>query len=365
MKRILLVLAVLLPVLTGCRNREAGTPQKDFTFSGETVRINPESPVASELRVEAVSTSAFEAAYHTTGNIQPRAGSYAEVAVPFAGRITRALVRLGDYVRAGQPLFEMSSSEFFEVVREHFENEVAMRNAEANLKRREATYEAGYLSEREIEEARAEAENARNAWQMSRMALSVFHVDLDRLKVGEPIRVTAPISGRIVSCNLTPGQYVKEDAEPLAAVAELSRVWISAHLSEWQATRVGKESHAEIRTNDGDVCEASIVYVGEMLDTQTQTAEVMLECPNPDHRLMPGMFVSVEFHTPREEAILIPATAVFQGENAKYVYVETEPLKFERRPVVVESAGTEQVHVVSGLSVDERIIADGGIYLSE
>ncbi len=91
----------------------------------------------------------------------------------------------------------------------------------------------------------------------------------------------------------------------------------------------------------------------------------MLECPNPDHRLMPGMFVSVEFHTPQAQAILIPATAVFQGEGSKYVYVELEPLHFERRPVRVESAGTQQVQVLSGLSAGERIIADGGIYLSE
>lgn len=365
MKRILFVLAVLLPVLSGCRNRASDTTWKDFTFTGDAVRVNPESPVAAELVVETVATSAFEAAYRATGSVQPRAGSYAEVAVPFDGRITRALVRLGDYVRAGQPLFEMSSSAFFEAVREHFENQVAMRNAEANLKRREATYAAGYLSEREIEEARAEAENARNAWQMSRMALSVFNVDLEHLKVGEPVRVTAPIAGRIVSSRLTPGQYVKEDAEPLAAVAELSRVWISAHVSEWQATRIGEGSHAEVLTDDGDLCEASIVYVGEILDPQTQTAEVMLECPNPDHRLMPGMFVSVEFHTPQAQAILIPATAVFQGEGSKYVYVELEPLHFERRPVRVESAGTQQVQVLSGLSAGERIIADGGIYLSE
>ena len=365
MKRILYALALVVPVLAGCRQNNAAAPGKDFTFDGDEVRVRADSPVASELVVEAVSTTDYEAAYRATGSVQPRAGSYAEVAVPFAGRITRALVRLGDQVRAGQPLFEISSSEFYEAVKEYYENQVAMRNAEANLRRREATYEAGYLSEREIEEARAEAENARNAYQMSRMALSVFHVNLDRLQVGQPVQVTAPISGRVVSSKLTPGQYLKEDAEPLAAIAELSRVWVSAHVSEWQAARIGAQSHAEVYTDDGATHDAQIIYVGEILDPQTQTAEVMLECVNPDHRLMPGMFVSVEFHTPQKEAILIPATAVFQGEGSKYVYVEVDPMHFVRRPVKVESAGTQQVQVLSGLSAGERIIADGGIYLSE
>ena len=77
------------------------------------------------------------------------------------------------------------------------------------------------------------------------------------------------------------------------------------------------------------------------------------------------MFVSVVFTTPKADALLIPAAAVFQGEGGKYVYVEKEALHFERRTVRVESAGEGRVCVVSGLSVGERIIASGGIYLSE
>ena len=56
---------------------------------------------------------------------------------------------------------------------------------------------------------------------------------------------------------------------------------------------------------------------------------------------------------------------MFQGEGGKYVYLEQENLHFVRRPVRVESAGTEQLRVLSGLSEGERFIASGGIYLSE
>ena len=62
---------------------------------------------------------------------------------------------------------------------------------------------------------------------------------------------------------------------------------------------------------------------------------------------------------------MIPDTAVFQGENEKYVYVEKEAQHFVRRPVRVESAGTGQVCVLSGLAEGERIITSGGIYLNE
>lgn len=368
MKRILYALA-FLPVLAGCQGQQGEAPAKDFEFSGEEVIVRSDSPVARELVVEAVAASSYEAAFHTVGSVEPMAGRFAEVAVPFAGRITRALVKLGDQVRAGQPLYEMSSPEFYATVREFNENRIAEQAAAKNLERREAMHAAGIASDREIEEARAEAENARNAYRMSQMALAALHVDTRRLEVGQPITVTAPISGRVVACRITPGQYVKEDADALATIADLSRVWVSAQVGETQVERIlpGKTRAEVVRNNAPDEAEeGKIVYVGEMLDEQTRSVEVVLECANGERLLKPGMFVSVNFTTPQAEALLIPATAVFQGEDSKYVYVEqAQPLHFVRRPVRVESAGTDRVRVLSGLAEGERFIASGGIYLSE
>lgn len=220
-----------------------------------------------------------------------------------------------------------------------------------------------------MDETRAEAENARNALRMSQMALAALHVDTEHLEVGHPIIIKAPISGRIVECRITPGAYLKEDAEPLATIAELSRVWVTAQVKEAQVERiVPGETRAEVFRNSApdSSFEGRIVYVGEMLDEETRSTEVVVECANPDRLLKPGMFVSVVFTTPQVSALVIPSTAVFQGEESKYVYVEqAESLHFTRRPVQVESAGPDRVHILSGLVAGDRIIASGGIYLSE
>ena len=368
MRKILYALA-LLPVLAGCRGQETAAPARDFDFNGDDVTVRADSPVARELAVEAVTAAPFEASFRTVGSVEPMAGRVAEVAVPFAGRISRALVKLGDPVRAGQPLFEMSSPEFYDAVREYNENRIAEQTAAKTLARREAMHEAGIISEREMDETRAEAENARNALRMSQMALAALHVDTDRLEVGHPITVKAPISGRVVACRLTPGQYLKEDAEPLLTIAELSRVWVSAQVKEAKVEGiVPGTTRVEVFRNSApdSPVEGKIVYVGEMLDEETRSTEVVVECPNADRLLKPGMFVSVVFSTPQASALLIPTTAVFQGEESKYVYLEQEEaLHFTRRPVLVESAGTDRVRVLSGLAEGDRIIASGGIYLSE
>lgn len=73
------------------------------------------------------------------------------------GRITRALVKLGDQVRAGQPLYEMSSPEFYATVREFNENRIAEQAAAKNLERREAMHAAGIASAADAQAAKLDA----------------------------------------------------------------------------------------------------------------------------------------------------------------------------------------------------------------
>ena len=112
MKKIMIALAALLPVFVGCKQNTAATQERDFHFSGDEVNVAASSPIARELVVEPVSAGVYDASFRTVGTVRPMAGRMAEVAVPFAGRITRSFVRLGDRVRAGQPVFEMSSPDF-------------------------------------------------------------------------------------------------------------------------------------------------------------------------------------------------------------------------------------------------------------
>ena len=61
----MVALALILPVLTGCRQGETAAPGKDFTFTGDEVTVRSDSPVARELVVEPVVASAYESSFRT------------------------------------------------------------------------------------------------------------------------------------------------------------------------------------------------------------------------------------------------------------------------------------------------------------
>lgn len=362
-----LALALSALVLIGCGSRvkTGDDPTNEgFKVEGDVVTVSASSPVTSELVLEEVNLEEIGSGFTATAAVSPRPDSYAEVALPFGGRVTRSYARLGDRVRRGQVLYEMASADFMEAVKEYVENSNAASLASSNLRRKKALHESGIVSDRELEEAESESSDATAALALSRQVLSIFGADPSSVKVGQPLRVISPISGVVVKNNLVMGQLLSEDTEAPVAIADLSSVWVTANVKENLVAGVVKGQQVEIESGGNKVTEGKVVYVGEILDEKTRTIPVVVECINHDHLLKPGMFVSARFPVAVKNAVTVPSTAVFQGPNSKFVYVCQDDLVFKKTPVEVENIEGGRMLVTSGLEGGETIITKGGIYLS-
>ena len=148
-------------------------------------------------------------------------------------------------------------------------------------------------------------------------------------------------------------------------VADLSTVWVTANVKASQIAGLLPGQAVTVEIDAEHQAEGHIFYVGEVLDEKTRTLPVVIECGNSQRLLKPGMFVTVVFARHAAEELVIPSSAVFQGEGGKFVYVQDAPGHFLKAPVQIESLETGLQRILLGLSAGETIIADGGIYLSE
>lgn len=369
MKYRLITLVLLASALMGCGTRRSANgdtvPGPGFTSDENGVSIMPGSPLSATLKLTVIEPQTIDIQLKTTASVGPRSGGIAEIGLPFGGRVIRAFVRLGDPVRRGQALFEVSSSDYMEAVKTYQESRSAADLAAANQRRKEALHQSGMLSDREWEEICAEVRNAENACELARRSLALFNVDPASVQVGEPLRVVSPISGRVVRNDLVIGAYLGEDAEAPMTVADLSTVWVTANVKTSQIAGLLPGQAVTVEIDAAHQAEGHIFYVGEVLDEKTRTLPVVIECGNSQRLLKPGMFVTVVFARHAAEELVIPSSAVFQGEGGKFVYVQDAPGHFLKAPVQIESLETGLQRILSGLSAGETIIADGGIYLSE
>ena len=341
----------------------------EIVYKGDTVMVDTSSPILTKIKTEVLKEEPFCSEFRTVGTIQAETGNYAEVGVPFDGRITSAKVMLGSHVRAGQTLLEVSSPEFFEASKLYFQNLRLYETAQSAYQRKKALQESGVVSQRELEEAFATAEAALQEKTAAEAAFKAYGMNPAHLELGQAMPIVAPISGEVVRCNITPGTFAKADGEAIVTIADLSKVWIMAQVKERFIGAVSHGGKVEIFTeaDSGNPILGSVLHIGNLVDDQTRSVQVIVACDNADQRLKHGMYVSVHFITETKEAIVVPATAIFQGEKTCYVYMASETKNtFVRREVTVgESDGNNaKVHVLNGLCSSETIVSEGGLYLN-
>ena len=339
--------------IVACGNNKATKEETDLVLEGDTIILAENSPILEQIIVQNAEMQDFSAEFRTVGTVRPIAGNFAEIAPPFAGRIVKSHIKLGQKVSAGSPIFELSSAEFYDAVKSYFAAQSANEVAQRNYSRQKELAAHGVASQKDLEQAQSEANIARQEFEQAKASLNIFNIDVASVQMGQPLKILSPISGEVVKSNITIGGYAKEDSEPLAVIANLSKVWVTALVKEKYFGAIKKGDRVEVFTDahPNKIIWSTIYYIGEMLDEETRSLEVIVECNNADRELKLGMFCEVHFLSSPTKAIILPATAVVQEQDNNYVLVEIAKGKFVRRKVETEtSAYRSEVRIVSGVT---------------
>ena len=359
---------ILLAV--SCGRRTATVQEQQLTFSGDNVTVSENSPITNNIKTSELVPVPFSSEFRTVGTARAENGKYAEVIIPFNGRITRSFVTLGQRVRAGQALFELYSPEFNDLVKEFFQAQRTAEKARAEYERKKVLLEHGIVSQSELDVLFTEQEVAMRDLESATSTLGIYNVDPSEVKVGHPVVITSPISGEVVENNITVGQYVKSDDDSPVTVADLGSMWVTALVKEHYIGSVSKGSKVEIMVESaqGAIIEGRIVNIGNIVDEESRAVQVVIACDNSEQILKHGMYVSVHFISEPVESIVVPASALFQGEQYNYVFKATDdPRTFIRQRVVTGSSNDDNsaISILEGLDVGDRVITEGGIYLAE
>ncbi|MBT2325250.1 efflux RND transporter periplasmic adaptor subunit [Variovorax paradoxus] len=170
--------------------------------------------------------------------------------------------------------------------------------------------------------------------------------------------LVAPIGGVITELAVREGMTVMSGAT-LLRINGLSTVWANAEVPESQAAllRPGAKVQARSPAAPGETFDGKVQAILPDVNPTTRTLKARLELANPGGRLVPGMFVSMQFMDMRaDKVLLIPTEAVIQTGKRTVVMLAEENGRF--RPVDVEigieSAG--QTEVKRGLQAGQRIV---------
>ncbi|MFA5324663.1 MAG: efflux RND transporter periplasmic adaptor subunit [Bacteroidales bacterium] len=363
MKRQLLFITIM-GALCSCGSNNQSVQDKNVIISGDTISINSTSPIAQKLKILKVDTTLYSTSFSTSGIVCSVPSAYAEVASPFAGRIMKSYVSLGQQVHKGTPLFEISSPDFFEKSKLYFQAKQQMSLAEKTLQRERDLYDNKISAAKNVEEAEVSYQNALKEYENSVAALKAYNINPSTLVIGQLLTIVSPINGEVVKNTLVIGQYIKEDADSQVIVADLSLVWIIANVKERDLRLLNNISSVSIELVAFDEpVTGKVIHISELLDSESRSVEVIIACNNKERKLKPNMYGTVHISKAPTSVIIVPDSAILQQNENKYVLVKISNNRFCKVLVETAEADVNNSVVLSGIKRGDEIISEGAFYL--
>jgi len=251
--------------------------------AGDGDRLVLSEAAAASSRVETARVARLfpAASVRLYGKLEYDETSVARLTAYAPGRIERLFVNyVGVPVRRGDHLVELYSPELL------------------------AAFEELRQSARSLESARGARDLVRDASRGTLVAareklrlLGVTPEQIERAEAGEfegdRLTVYAPLGGVVTHLSVRAGDYV-DTGDPIATVADLSRLWLDLEAYETQLPllRWGQPVTFTVEARPGETFEGRVAFIEPMVNERTRTAAVRVALDNTDGRLKPGMFAS-------------------------------------------------------------------------
>jgi membrane fusion protein (multidrug efflux system) len=292
------------------------------------------------------------------------------------GIIQKRKFKEGSDVKAGDLLYQIDPAPF----------QVAYNSAKASLGKAQANLPSirsraqrykeclvdNAVSKQDYDDAAAAVQQAEAEIQYWKTAVEAARINLSYT------RVTAPISGRIGRSSVTDGALVTAyQPTALATIQQLDPIYVDVTQSSAELLRLkrnletgqltaDKDNEKKVRILLGDATsyslEGTLQFRDVTVDPSTGSFTLRIVVPNPDHLLLPGMFVrAVVTEGIAEKAILVPQQGVNRTPKGEPVaMVVDDTANVQQRLLTLDRAVGDQWLVASGLSAGDRVIVEGG-----
>jgi len=280
----------------------------------------------------------------------------------------------GSDIEAGVSLYQIDPATY-QASYESAKGDLARAQASANiaqvtLRRYQKLIGTNYISKQDYDDAQATAQQANAAVVAAKAAVETARINLAYTKV------TSPISGRIGKSNVTEGALVQNgQATALTTVQQLDPIYVDVTQSSNDFLRLKQElasgalkqengkAKVQLVTSDGIKFdqEGTLEFSDVTVDQTTGSITLRALFPNPNHTLLPGMFVRARLEEGvNPNAILVPQQGVTRtprGDASAMVVGEGD--KVEVRQITATQAIGDKWLVTDGLKTGDRVIITG------
>lgn len=351
------IASLLLVTLGACQEKSAFKPPPP-------PRVTVGTPVRQEV------TDYLE----LTGNTQ--AVNTVQLRARVQGYLEKVFFQDGQVVKKGQPLFQIERDTYVAKLKQAegqiLTQQSRLEHAKTEFERFSGLVQQKAAAQTDVDQWRDERDSAEGALVQARAAR-----DLARLDLGYTL-VTAPFDGRIDRRLKDPGNLVGAgESTILAEISELDPIYVYFTVNDLDLRRLvgetvgipGQPQSKKVPVLVGLATEQGYPHPGYVdfaaVSVTTTTGTLLLRgvLPNPDDKILPGLYARVRLPVAQiPAALLVPQKAVGYDQVGSYVLVVNDKKVVERRKVKTGPVVNGSVVIEEGLQGTEQVVVEGVLY---
>jgi len=279
----------------------------------------------------------------------------------------------GNFVKAGEMLYQIDFERYEALMQEAAADvgvkEATLKQATRDWERIKTLFAQDAVSQKERDSALSAYESAIASLKASQAALKKATIDFNYTKV------KAPISGMTSLNTQDIGSYVgsNSDTMTLTTITQIDPIYVEFSLPDiellkkryvmgtgnWNSIAQAKLP-VRLLTPDGSAYakEGTLDFLDNSVDAETSTIKARATFSNPNHILIPGLFVRVNVGgLVYKDAISIPQKALLQDATGSYVYIVKEG-KAHKLPVKAGTVHNDTYIIENGLNAGDTVITN-------
>ncbi|MFR1672670.1 MAG: efflux RND transporter periplasmic adaptor subunit [Candidatus Gastranaerophilaceae bacterium] len=330
-------------------------------MQGKAMKNKPAPSVVVQEITEKSVIRNFEAPGRVTSKYR------VDVLARISGYLQKSFFKEGDYVKAGQVLFEIEPTEYSNAANVAAANVKNLRAqlsyAEKQLARAQELVKKDYIAKAQYDQMLSQRDSLR-----AQLASAQASYNDATRSLGYTL-VKSPVDGKVGIINVTLGNYVSPTSGALTTINSTNPIYVTFPLdsndfASLAASDKEANKNRKVELILGDKEKYNITGVQDFqdnkVDQSTGTVTMRATFANPDNALIHGEFVTVKLYANKPVLVPIaPVTAVQENQAGKYVYKLDENEIPQLTYVKVSGQSGDNWIVTDGLKKGDKIITEG------
>jgi len=278
------------------------------------------------------------------------------------GNVMKVNVELGDYVKKGQVLATIKSTDVADFEKQSIDAKSDLLVAKNNLKVAQELFDGKLNSESDVLQAKSEVNKAQSQLSKVQETYKIYNI-----KAGSIYEVTAPISGFIIQKSINQDMLLRNDrSENIFDIAEISEVWAMANINEIDINKVKLGTSAAVTTLSypDKVFNGKVDKIYNVIDPETKAMQARIKLSNTDYILKPDMNANIKLSFNEDKSMIaVPSKAIVFDKSKNFVVVFKDRNNIETRQVEVYRVVGDITYLSSGLKENEKVITNNQLFI--